>query len=312
MTRRTDADATGRVEPIRVGPRPRDMTTRGAVRPALAAAVLLGMAACGQPGAATTVPTATSTATEPATSGLALRVESTGGFVSPSMTTGRLPLVSVYADGRVITQGPVAATYPGPALPNLQEQRIGPSALRDLVDEALAAGVADTTDLGTPPIADATSTRFTVVTASHTYVREAYALSETPADAEGLTGAQRTARTKLAGLLDRLSGLSGTGGDSSPYSASAVAALASPWVDPQDGLAQPDAAWPGPDLPGEPTGGRPDLTCVTATGDQTTSLLTAAASANANTPWVTRDGSRWTVTFRPLLPDESSCADLQG
>ena len=30
------------------------------------------------------------------------------------------------------------------------------------------------------------------------------------------------------------------------------------------------------------------------------------------TPWVTSDGARWTVTFRPLLPDESSCADLQS
>jgi hypothetical protein len=57
-------------------------------------------------------------------------------------------------------------------------------------------------------------------------------------------------------------------------------------------------------------GGRPDLTCVTATGDQAHTLLAAAGSANANTPWVTADGSRWTVTFRQLLPDESACADL--
>ena len=45
-----------------------------------------------------------------------LRVGYTGGFVSPPATAGRLPLISVYADGRVISEGPVAAIYPGPAL----------------------------------------------------------------------------------------------------------------------------------------------------------------------------------------------------
>ena len=68
-------------------------------------------------------------------------------------------------------------------------------------------------------------------------------------------------------------------------------------------------AWPGPALPGKPSGGLPDTTCVTATGDQAQALLTAAGSANAATPWVTGDG-RWSITFRPLLPDESGCADL--
>src|SRR3954464_7256511 len=116
MTRRTDADATGPVEPIDVRPRPRGMTIRGA----LAAAVLLGLSACGQHGAATP-PTSTSAATEPAaTEGLGRGVEYSGGCVSPSATAGMLPLISFYADGRVITEGPVIDIYPAPALPNLQ------------------------------------------------------------------------------------------------------------------------------------------------------------------------------------------------
>jgi predicted small lipoprotein YifL len=287
------------------------MTTRGALRPALAAAVLLGLAACGQRGAA--APPPTNASEQPAASeGLVLRVEHTGGFVSPSVTIGRLPVVSVYADGRVISEGPVAAIYPGPALPNLQEHRIDPTVVQDLVNQALAAGVADDSDLGSPPVADATSTRFTLVTASHTYVREAYALTETPAESEGLTQEQRTARGKLSDLADTLTGPTADGADSTSYVPTTIAALASPWSDPQDGLTQPDVAWPGPDLPGEPTGGLPDLTCVTAGGDEAQALVTAAGSANAATPWVTADGARWTVTLRPLLPDESSCADLRG
>lgn len=306
MTRRTDADATGRVEPIDARSRPRGMTIRGA----LAVAVLLGLAGCGERGTAGS-PTPTAAPTQPAaTTGLVLRVEYTGGFVSPAVTAGRLPLVSVYADGRVISEGPTIDLYPPPALPNLQQHRIDASAVQDLVDDALAAGVGDTSDLGSPPVADAASTRFTVVTASHTYVRDAYALTETPADAGGLTDDQRAAREKLRDLLDTLTGTTADGGTAS-YAPTAVAALVRPWSAPEDGLTQPDIAWPGPALPGEPTSGLPDLTCVSATGDQAQSLLTAAASANAETPWVTGDGARWTVTFRPLLPDESSCADLQ-
>ena len=284
------------------------MTIRGGLRPALAAAVLIGLAGCGEGGAAT--PGSPSTASVlPAADGLVLRAEYTGGFVSPSATTGRLPLVSVYADGRVISEGPVAAIYPGPALPNLQVQRIDQAAVQDLVDRAMDAGVAATSDLGTPPVADAPSTRFTLVTASDTYVREAYALSEAPAEGTGLTQEQQAARSKLSDLL---SALTDTTASSTPYAPDKVAALATPWVDPQDGLAQPDVAWPGPALPGTSTGGLPDLSCVTATGDQAQALVAAARSATATTPWVTPDGARWSVTFRPLLPDESGCADLTG
>jgi hypothetical protein len=287
------------------------MTIRGVLQPALAAAVLLGLTACGE-GGVTGMPSPATTSSEPAASeGLVLRVENTGGFVSPSVTIGRLPLVSVYADGRVISDGPVIDIYPGPALPNLQEQRIDRRAVQDLVDRALAAGVAETSDLGSPPVADATSTRFTVVTASHTYVREAYALTETRAEGTGLTARQQDARTKLSDLVSAVTEPTASD-ESGPYRAATIAALATPWSDPQDGLAQPDLPWPGPALPGEPAGGLPGLGCVTATGDQAQALLTAAASANAATPWLTPDGSRWSVTFRPLLPDESGCADLSG
>jgi hypothetical protein len=287
------------------------MTIRGVLRPAVAAALLLGLASCGEGGITGEAPPAPVSWEPAATDGLVLRAEFTGGFVSPSATAGRLPLISVYANGRVLTEGPVAAIYPGPALPNVQEQHIDRAAVQELVDRAMAAGVAETSDLGTPPVADAPSTRFTLVTAAHTYVREVTALRETPPEGNGLTADQQAARKKLSEFLTLLQGPA-EGAASVPYQPSAVAAMVTPWVDPQDGLPQPEVAWPGPALPGEPTGGLPDVTCVTATGDQAQALVAAAGSANAATPWVTADGARWSVTFRPLLPDESSCADLQG
>jgi hypothetical protein len=309
MTRRTDADGTGRVDPIDGRWRPRGMTISGALRAVVAGTALLWVAACGQ-GGATGGPAPDTVGSErAATEGLVLRAELVGGFVSPSVTAGRLPLVSVYADGRVLTEGPVAAIYPGPALPNVQEQRIDESAVQDLVDRAIAAGVTGTTDLGTPPVADAPSTRFTVTTTSGSHVREVYALWETPPEGSGLTADQQSARKKLGEFLTVLQGPPEGAGASAPYAPTTIAAIATPWVDPQDGVSQPEMAWPGPALPGKPSGGLPDTTCVTATGDQAQALLTAAGSANAATPWVTGDG-RWSITFRPLLPDESGCADL--
>jgi hypothetical protein len=52
------------------------------------------------------------------------------------------------------------------------------------------------------------------------------------------------------------------------------------------------------------------VTCVTATGAEATAVIEAAGGANLLTPWLSADGTRWSVLFRPLLPDESGCADL--
>src|SRR4051812_7516378 len=228
---------------------------------------------------------------------LVLQVSYTGGFLSPQMITGRLPVVSVFGDGRVISEGPVPAIHPGPALPNVQVTRIGRDDVRDLVQQALDAGVGDTADLGSPPVADVPSTRFTVFTGLETITREVYALSVSDGDGSGLTDEQVSARAELSTLRDRLTDL--TSGVSEPYTPSAVAALVSPYVpedDPQ--LVQPALAWPGPALPGDVVAQMADLSCVVATGDQAAAVLQVAADANTLTPWVADDGSRWSVIFR--------------
>jgi hypothetical protein len=81
---------------------------------------------------------------------LVLRVTQGGGYTAPGADLGRLPLVSVYRDGRVITEGPVVAIYPAPAWPNVQVTRLDDDAVTDLVDAALDAGVTATGDLGSP------------------------------------------------------------------------------------------------------------------------------------------------------------------
>jgi hypothetical protein len=311
MTRRTDGDATGW---NRDGPRRVLMLVirMRAVVPAVGVALLV--AGCAERGGAAAPPPSSESA--PVTlpddeSALVLQVEYTGGFVTPESLAGRLPLISVYADGRVITEGPVIAIHPGPAWPNVQVQQADPAAVPTLVGHALAAGVADDTDLGMPGVADAPSTRFTVITAEGTTVREVYALSEGGTDPM-LTAEQQAARTELTDLLAELTDLPTTlqPAEQAPYEPTAVAALARPWTaeaDPPVGE-RPAVAWPGPALPGEPAGA--GLTCVVTAGDQTTAVTAAARGADQLTPWTTPDGAVWAVTFRPLLPHETGCADL--
>lgn len=279
-------------------------------RSAAAVVLLLALAACAQGRDGNGAGGADGGPYPYAPGDLVLQAAWTGGFVTPQMLAGRLPLVSVYGDGRVITEGPVPALYPGPALPNVQVTRIDTAAVQDLVDAALDAGVGDTADLGSPPIADAPSTRFTVSTGLETLVREVYALIEGEGTNDGLSADQAAARAKLSAFLDELTGLSA--GGSEPYRPTSVAALVTPYTPAEEPeLAQPETPWPGPALPGEDFEPMLGITCVVATGDQATAVLDAAGGANQLTPWVAPDGSRWSLTFRPLLPHETGCENLE-
>jgi hypothetical protein len=284
---------------------------------AVAAVTLFLLGACarvddtGAGSAAESAPASDAAVTDP--DALVLRIERVGGLMAPDQQIGRLPVVSVYADGRVITQGPIPAMYPGPALPNLLVQQADPALVRQLVDKATAAGVGSGADLGQPGVADAPATRITVATGSGTRSVSAVALTEASPDDPRLTAPQRAARAKLAAFVQEVTDLSVAAGmpAAQPYVPTAIAALARPYTRPQDGLPSPPAemAWPGPGLPGQPVSG--NLGCVVATGDQAKAVWTAAQKANAITPW-TSGGKQWTVEFRPLLPDESGCADLKG
>lgn len=285
---------------------------------ATAAVALFLLSACARSADGASVgsaaPPSPSTSTADSDS-LVLRVEQSGGFVSPEVLSGRIPAVSVYRDGRMITVGPQVAIYPGPALPNLQVRQLAPTTLNELIAKAVAAGVKSGTDLGQPGVADVPTTRITVVTAAGTQVVEANALSEAQPNDPKLTAAQRAARGKLAAFVRELTDLPNAAGQSEPqaYQAATVAALTRPYVNGAGDLPKPPAAvtWPGPALPGDYLHEGTKLGCVSATGAEATKLTDAAAKANAATPW-TSGGKQWSVTFRPLLPDETDCADLKA
>jgi hypothetical protein len=278
------------------------------LRWAISLAVLLAAAGCARTG-----PGAPSGDPVPAfgPDDLVLQVAHVGGFRGMAGTDD-IPALSIYGDGRVITPGPQIEIYPPPALPNVQVATIRPSDLNRLWDKAKAAKVGEKADFGQPNIADAMSTRFTLRTESGLATTEVYALREVDSD-PALTPGQAANRERFVDLLDALSDLPKTLGKDAvsaqkAYAATTVAGLAREWVADPSAPNQTAIAWPGPELPGPPTPSGA-YGCVTATGAGAQAITTAAAKANAATPW-TSGGKKWLVQIRPLLPHETRCADL--
>lgn len=246
----------------------------------------------------------------PAADDLVLRVESFGGFVPAEQNVGRIPEISIYGDGRLISLGPTTLMYPGPALPAIQVQMITPEEVRELVRRGQQAGVRNGTDFGSPNIADAPQTRVTAGDQSVSVM----ALSEAPANDTRLTPAQRDARTKLSAFVKQLKSLPSASGVAKPvaYRPVTLAALTRKYVPPQASEpAVTETAWPGPALPGDMLNANIGIGCVEVTGTDLDKVLTAARDAKANTPW-TSGGAKYAITFRPLLPEEKGCAALKG
>lgn len=244
--------------------------------------------------------------------GPVLQVQYGAGLVRPQLTlAGLVPLVSVYADGRVIAERPVAAVYPGPALPNLQVGTIPVERVEDLVRQAIDAGVGRDVDYGSPDGADVPATRFSVVTADGTENTEVDALMEAGGEGGLLTPAQLAAREPLQDLFEELTAVGGTATEA--YVPDAVAAMVSAEVTSDSPLTE-FAAWPGPSLPGDPVRSRSgsEIYCVVARDAAADAVLGAAAGADVSTVWTDPDGGGWALTLRPLLPHESGCEDAFG
>jgi hypothetical protein len=254
--------------------------------------------------------------TSPVRPALLVQVKITGGFVGPFMDYKRIPTVSVYADGQVVAPGPEPMLSPGLALPNLRLRTVSPANATRLAGLAHVA-LSGATDFGSPPIADATTTVFTLIEHGHARTVPVYALGEVGPDGLSLTRAQRANRARMRTLLEALTNLPRTlgtagAGPDRRYRPNAIAALGSPWTSTVPAGARvlpwPGAPLPGVVLPGHPVGVE-CLNCAVSTGPSLARLLPVAGGATTDTLWSSR-GRIWSVTFRPLLPDETGCESL--
>ncbi len=245
--------------------------------------------------------------------GLFVSIEMGGGFVPRGFDFRTSPSAVIYDDGTTLAPGAVIEIYPGPAVLPLTEGRIDDGQLRQLVAEAVTAGLLDDTqaDFGSPPIADAPTTTVTVVVDGEVHVTSVYALGITDdglpgpsASGGGLPGLdepQRQARTRVSEFVDLVSSTV-TGAETELYEPERYRLLALPSEQGLEPVGEPDVReWPFPDVAlveGE---------CSAITGDRAVAFREMVDGITEVTRWRTDVGETFALSVRPVLPHEPDC-----
>jgi hypothetical protein len=244
------------------------------------------------------------------------RVTWEGGFVTPEMLLGRLPVVVVYADGRVITQGAQILIYPGPLMPNLVEHTLSQDALARLLDVAREKDLLKTIHYEYPLIADAPDTVLEINVDGKSYRVSAYALAEA-IDLEAgtdLDPAEVAGRAALREFIDALTGIPAEDfiDEEHPFEIERLRLYAGKAVIvPNSELPgeQPAIDWPLEDLAtaGTPVENSPlEIRCLVVESDHLATILPILQDANSLQTFRS-EGELYSLTVRPLLPGEAGC-----
>ena len=285
-------------------------------RPAALFAVAVMAAACvGSAGAAGQTPSPKPVDPD----NVIVRVSWEGGFVTPEMLLGRLPVVAVYAGGRVITLGPVPAIYPGPFMPNLQEQTLSPEALDRLIALAREKGLLKDVRYDFPGIADAADTVLEINVDGKNYRLTAYALAEAGMEGEiapavEVPPADVAGRAALREFIDALTQIPAEDfvDEQHAYDFQALrlyvtkAAIVENSEFPGE---QPPIAWPLDDLAtaGEPVANSPiGARCLVVEGADLANLTPLLEGANQLSVFES-EGEFFSLIPQPLYPGESGC-----
>jgi len=275
------------------------------MRTKLGAAALVGvlaaaLAACGDEG--TTVGSGGTPQRPTGKDEVVVQVMVAGGFVPVEVALGAIPLVTVMGDGTVISQAPVTAIYPGPAITPLQSVVAPAAAVDGLLRTAQERGLlGGDLDFGRPPVADAPDTEVTIVSGGTTRRHTANALGITDDKAApGLSEQQVKNRRALQRFVEATQAL--PPGERAWEPAEVAVYVVGPYTpDPQ--LPQAPQNWP---LAKAPTANSGLRSCTLVSGGDTTTLLTALKRANARTPWVV-NGVQQSLAFRPVVPGQPGC-----
>ena len=238
---------------------------------------------------------------------LVLQVTNVNVTTAPGSEIGTVPFFSLYGDGRVITVGPTTQEFPGAALPNLVQGTISTEDVEAILSDADAAGLLDgEPDLGDVGLAGGSTTIITINAGGEERRIDAYAVDAGDSEDE-LTDEQEAARERVSEFVSSLNGDTAD----AEYQADAVGVFVQSPFDSGDEAEEID--WPLGDLAdaGEPIESTSDIRCVVFTGDDAQTVLDAAAAARENAVWLS-EGEPYSLTFRPLLPNEETCADLEG
>jgi hypothetical protein len=222
------------------------------------------------------------------------------------------PLLALFGDGRV-TEGPQIEIYPGPALPSIQAQIVTEDGIQAILRAARDGGLlGPDRSYRAGCIADAPTTTFTLYADGGKHVVSAYALRSS-GTCPGASGDQ--APPELAPFADKLSSLgswlpAGSLREQQTFAFSQTRVFVQAYSgSPDQSLKEPVIDWPLTQSLaafGTPDASYPDYRCGVVGGSDLSTLLPDLQRANQLTPWQS-DGTRYLLTFRPLLPDERGC-----
>ena len=283
------------------------------VRPAAASILLILLMSCADapadPGAGSGI--------DHSTDGhdVLVRVAFEGGFVPLEWTYRSLPSFSLYGDGTLVLPGAQIELYPGPALPSISTRPVTEEGIQTTLEEALGSiqGVPDEMlDMGSVGLADVPTTVITIRAGDVDRTIKVYGLSELTERPQHMSAEEFQARGQLQQLVTKLEGLAtwlpdGSLGTETSYEGSGARLFVSEYR--KGDLPQEPITWPlQEDLHrfGDGAIGSETYRCGIVEGTEWTTLREAASQANELTPW-SESGARFSILFRPLLPDERGC-----
>jgi hypothetical protein len=250
----------------------------------------------------------------PVAATLLLRITSEGGFIGPAANLAAIPEVSVYADGRIMTPGPIDAVFPGPLLPPVQVKDVGEAGAAAIVAAIRGAGLdkpVPATGGGNPD----TGTQVFVVNLDGATVTTRMGLGGGPGGpgGPGLGASPDPRAAAAADLLARLNDQAETWGSTvsiSVLNPTAYRVYVAPGAPQGDGTtSEPSVAWPLATplavfgVPAVPDRGIAGLRQGAVLGADAATLGPVLAAATAITPF-SSGGKMYTLYVRPLLPDE--------
>jgi hypothetical protein len=266
--------------------------------------VVLALLACGLLGcAATPAPSPTASPPGPAPSAVA-RIERFGGMPPPEEQFLRYPTVVLYDDGRLISQGPVDAIFPGSALPNLVVTHVSKEGIGQLLAWAADAGlVGANRELG-QPIPDDDALRLVLVRPSGTHVTTIFR----GGGDDAAIGAALQFQDVLLNVGEWLDPSLVSPTARYEWSHLRIISQAEGPMEPGAGDGPDVRDWPLAPLAGlgQPIFPGAPMRCAVIEGPDLEALQPGLETATDLTRWAS-DGQLYLLALHPLLPDEAGC-----
>lgn len=248
---------------------------------------------------------------------LVLRIAVAGGFISPSAQLFALPEIAIYGDGTVLVRDDSGSAAPTPGVPPMLVTTISEAGLQKILAAAGDAGLLGKNGQYSGGIMpEAATTTFTVIAEGHTHTISVVALGKAGGDPS-----TQAIRDKLLAFetalqdVPTLVGAANVTTAQAPFQPSGIEVFVATF----DNGPTPakTLAWPlstplasfGQPIASSGSGGGirgPSLNCGIVTGTDLAALLPVLATAAPDSVW-NSEGSFYSLTIRPELPDEAAC-----